>query len=128
MDTYEQTVAAIGPPFRSRSVKESGKMILQVAEFRHGPAQSEVLGADAVPIIIDLSEQHRVKRRIAGLSSGQAALYGMVTVVNPTERTTFSIEGTARVLQLFVAADLVDLIAEAPASQRIRARFRKTTL
>ncbi len=103
-----------GAPTRTRSVLEGGKPILTVARQRHGSGQREVGGGPAVPIIVALSEGYRVERRTRAGVVRKSPSVGAVTVANPSERTLFTVEGRADVLQLLVPLGLLEGAADGP--------------
>ncbi len=100
-----------------RSIVEDGTQVFRIARARHGSGRREIGGGQDVPIMVALSACYHVERQTqAGVSRGPA-LVGAVTVIDPAERTIFTVDGEARVLQLSVSLRLIEEAADA----RVRA-------
>lgn len=123
----QQTTTAIGTPPRMRSVVENGQPILTVARVRHGSGRREMGGGPVVPIVVALSENYEVERRTRKSTLRRSPTIGAVTVADPAERTIFTVEGAADVLQLFVSLSLIQEAADIPL-QSVRALFNEHDL
>lgn len=106
-------LGATGRPPRVRSVFEKGLPILTVARGRHGSGCREVGGGLDVPIIVALSAVHQVERRTEAGVLRKLPVVGAVTIANPAERTVFTVNGEADVLQLSVSMRLIEETADA---------------
>ncbi len=104
---------AAGTPPRVRSVIEEGLPILTVARGRHGSGRREVGGGLHVPIIVALSAAYRVERQTQAGVLRKSPVVGAVTVADPAERTVFTVDGEADVLQLSVSMRLIEEAADA---------------
>ncbi len=98
---------------RVRSVIEKGRPILTVVRGRHGPGRREVGGGLDVPIIVALSAVHQVERRTQAGVLRKSPTVGAVTIADPAERTVFTVDGEADVLQIFVSMRLIEEAADA---------------
>ena len=65
---------------------------------KYGDASVTVNAADAVSLVVNLSEGHGVTRRTGSILEEGRPRFGAVTVVPPGDETTFRLRGTARVL------------------------------
>lgn len=104
---------AAGTPPRVRSILERGLPILTVVRGRHGSGRREVGGGLDVSIIVALSAAHQVERRTQAGALRKSPTVGAVTVANPAERTVFTVDGEASVLQLSVPMRLIEEAAGA---------------
>ncbi len=104
---------ATGTPPRVWSVVEKGLPILTVVRGRHGSGRREVGGGLDVPIIVALSAVHRIERRTQAGVLRKSPIIGAVTVANPAERTIFTVDGEADVLQISVSMRLIEEAADA---------------
>lgn len=98
---------------RRRSVIEQGLPVLTVVRGRHGSGRREVGGGLDVPIIVALSAFYQVERRTQNSVLRKSPTIGAVTIANPAERTIFTVDGEADVLQIFVSMRLIEETADA---------------
>ena len=96
-----------------RSIVEEETQVFRIARARHGSGRREIGGGQDVPIMVALSACYHVERRTQAGLSRASALVGAVTVIDPAERTIFTVDGEARVLQLSVSLRLIEEAADA---------------
>lgn len=96
-----------------RSLTENGLPILTIVRGRHGSGRREFGGEPNVPIVVALSMGYRVERRTQVGVLRTAPTVGAVTIVNPAERTIFTVEGEAVVLRMHVPIRLIEETADA---------------
>lgn len=118
------SVGAAGTPSRVRSIIEQGLPVFRVVRGRHGSGRREVGGGLDVPIIVALSARYQVERWTQAGVLRKSPTIGAVTVANPAERTVFTVDGEADVLQIFVSLRLIEETADAQV-RSVRALFNE---
>lgn len=125
MEAFHKIARALGQPDSATAASCGACTVLAIGRWRHGNAEVEAGGGDAVGIVVDLSEGQRVERRLAGRWGCTPCGIGLVTIVDPEEATAFRIMGRADVLQLFLPLALVAEAAGTVQPRSVRSQFHK---
>ncbi len=120
--TLEQMVASLGEPV---TVAGGDDDVLTVARWRHGDAEPVIeREADAVTVIVNLSNSQRVERRVDGRwQTTRSFPIGSFAVVDPDVGAAFKVKGDADVLQLLLPLSALDHAAHVGS---VPSRFQAT--
>ena len=108
--TLEKMIASLGSPV---TVAGGDEDLLTVARWQHGDAEPVIdQQADAVAVIVNLSNTQRVEQRVNGFWRAAGAFeIGSFAVVDPELGGAFKVKGTADVLQLMLPTRAIDQVA-----------------
>lgn len=117
-DLLDRVTAVVGRPAAAVVVCDAARPVLAVGRWRHGGAELQAPGVDALGIVLNLSDGQRVERRTRGGRVRAPGAVGSVTVADPLEPTAFAVAGRAHVVQVFLPLALVTEAAAEAADAR----------
>ena len=94
-EMLDRITAVIGRPAAAVAVRDAERPVLAVGRWRHAGAELEAPGADALGVVLNLSDGQRVERRTRGAWVRAPGTVGSVTVADPLEPTAFAVGGRA---------------------------------
>ena len=115
MKAVSQTVAALGTPIFTKTLKMGPSLAVTIARWRHGDADVRVAASDTTLVALSLQDR-LITPPARGEMPVRVGRAGSTLVVPAHHPTEVSIQGKADILQIFVSEAVLEAAAGARAS------------
>jgi AraC family transcriptional regulator len=102
MESFAETISAIGVPMFMHSLGEDLSPSVVVARWRHSDAEIDIGASGTVRVAINLQDGHHARHHIGSAALQAIPKVGSVSVLPADERVKVAIQGEADILAIFL--------------------------